>query len=246
MTTIAESAHLHMPAVERARRWRRDRMFYGGMALAAVLVVFAGFARQYYLRSFTGASALPGVVELHAALFSLWMLLFVVQVSLVTTRRTDLHRGLGLLGIGFAAALLVAGYLTAVTGVRTGWAGPRVPRDAAAALPFLAIPFGDLVLFAGFFGTAVYWRRQPETHKRLMLLAMIGGIMPPALGRLPAAVGVIAALALLLAGPVHDRWSRGSIHRVYAWGIPIILASVPVRLAIGSTDAWRRFAQSFL
>jgi hypothetical protein len=244
--TIAEAALAPSIPEERVRRWRRDRAFFGGVTIAALLVVFAGFARGYYLRPFTGAPKLPTVVEIHAALFSIWMLLFLVQVSLVTARRTDLHRRLGLLGVGFAVALLVAGYLTAIAGVRTGWAGPRVPRDAAAALPFLAIPFGDLMVFAGFFAAAIYWRRRPDTHKRLMTLAMIGGTMPPALGRLPAAIGIAAAAALLLAGPIYDRWSRGAVHRAYTWGIPIILASVPLRLAIGSTDAWRRFAQGFI
>jgi hypothetical protein len=33
------------------------------------------------------------------------------------------------------------------------------------------IPLGDMVLFAGFFIPAVIYRRRPEIHKRLMLLA---------------------------------------------------------------------------
>lgn len=226
----------------RTARWRHDRIFYGAITLASVVVVFAGFSRSYYLRPLTGAPGLLPLVELHAALFSGWMVLFVIQASLITARRTHVHRTLGLLGIGLAVSLVVAGYLTAIHGARSGWAGPRVPRDAVEALPFLTIPFGDLAIFSGFFGAAVYWRRQPETHKRLMTLALIGGAMPPALGRLPAAIGIAAALALLLAGPAYDRWSRGRVHRVYAWGVPIILASVPMRLLIGRTDVWRRFA----
>jgi hypothetical protein len=244
--TTAGFAPGRLTADERTRRWRHDRAFFGFVTLAAALVVFAGFARSYYLRPFTDAPGFPPIVELHAALFSSWMVLFAVQASLVTARRTDLHRRLGVLGIGLAIALLVTGYLTAVTGARTGWAGPLVPRDAAAALPFLTIPFGDLMLFAGFFSAAVYWRRQPEPHKRLMTLAMIGGIMPAAFGRLPVVVSLAAAIALLLAGPLYDRWSRGSVHRAYAWGIPIIIASFPLRFAVGSTDAWRRAAQWFI
>jgi hypothetical protein len=74
-----------------------------------------------------------------------------------------------------------------------------------------------------------------------MILAMFG-ILPPALGRLPDAVAVVSGIALLLAGPGYDRWSRGLVHRVYKWGIPVIVASIPLRIAIGSTGTWREFA----
>ena len=37
--------------------WRRDRLFFSGMAVAAALVVFAGFAPTYYLKGvFSGRS----------------------------------------------------------------------------------------------------------------------------------------------------------------------------------------------
>jgi F0F1-type ATP synthase membrane subunit c/vacuolar-type H+-ATPase subunit K len=99
------------------------------------------------------------------------MVLFAVQVFLVNKRRTEIHRRLGIFGVLVAAAILVAGYTTAIAGARTGWAGPRSPRDAMEALNFLVVPLGDLVLFLGFLGSALYFRKQPEIHKRLMILA---------------------------------------------------------------------------
>lgn len=40
----------------------------------------------------------------------------------------------------------------------------------------------------------------------------------------------------------YDRISRGRIHPAYRWGAPIVALSVPLRLAISGTEAWRSFA----
>ena len=224
-----------------ASRWRRDRMFYAGYTVVALAIVLAGFGPTYYLKA-DGGARLPPLVQLHAALFTAWMLLFALQVVLVASKRTDIHRRLGILGILLALAILVAGYTTAIAGARTGWTGPRTPRDLVEALNFLVVPLGDLVLFLGFLVAALYYRRQPETHKRLMMLAMAGGILPAALGRLPGTTLIPAALTLLLAGPVYDRISRRRIHTVYWWGTTIIILSLPLRLILSRAELWHRFA----
>ena len=38
---------------------RRERLFYGAMAAALAVTVFAGFARTYYLRPYFGTASLP-------------------------------------------------------------------------------------------------------------------------------------------------------------------------------------------
>jgi hypothetical protein len=52
------------------------------------------------------ANPLPPLLHIHGAVFSSWMLLLIVQTSLVAAGRVDLHRRLGLLGF-FLACLLV-------------------------------------------------------------------------------------------------------------------------------------------
>ena len=49
--------------------------------------------------------------------------------------------------------------------------------------------------------------------------------------------------ARILAGIVYDKWSRGRIHPVYVWGGAALVISVPLRLALSSTAAWRAFAE---
>src|SRR3712207_2906720 len=83
---------------------RRERMFYTGMAVAAAAVVFAGFARTYYLKPYFGTPSLTPLLHLHGVLFTSWIVLFVVQTTLVAVRRVNVHRRLG--AVGGAVAVL--------------------------------------------------------------------------------------------------------------------------------------------
>jgi hypothetical protein len=224
---------------------RRDRAFYSGFAIGAILLVFAGFAPSYYLRG-AGSPPIATVVHLHAIVFSAWMTLFAAQTLLVAGRRTDLHRRLGWISIALAAAMLVTGYRTAIEGARSGWVGFGIPRDDVGSIAFLTIGLGDLVVFTAFFTMALLSRHHPEAHKRWMILATIGGALPPAFGRLlpnlgPAALALLAIV--LLAGPLYDLYSRRTVHRVYRWGIPGLLATYPLRVLIGASGWWRSVAE---
>jgi hypothetical protein len=229
---------------------KHDRLFYGGVGIAAALITLAGFAPTYYLRFFDGgprATTSGGpfspVVHLHGALFTTWVLLFITQTALISTRRVAVHRRLGVFGAILAAAMVAVGVSAAIALARRGGAPPGIDP-----LSFLAIPLGDMVMFAGFVTTALLWRRDKESHKRLMLLAYAGILAAPA-ARLPGVMplGPLAfygvALLVVVAGAVYDHVSRGRIHNVYRWGGALLLLSVPVRLAVSGTSAWHAVAR---
>ena len=67
--------------------------------LAMALTVLIGFSRTYYLKVFGGGpmvtiSGRPFtlLVYLHGALFTTWVLLFIVQTTLVASHRVAVHR----------------------------------------------------------------------------------------------------------------------------------------------------------
>lgn len=87
----------------RSGRWwngyvTRDNRFFATMAVFCFGVVFIGFARTYYLAGLFKAPLPNLLVHIHGAVFSLWILLFATQTSLVAARRPDLHRRLGMFG----------------------------------------------------------------------------------------------------------------------------------------------------
>ena len=85
--------------------------FYTWVAVGTFLIVFAGFARTFYLKTLFGTRSLPLYLHLHGLMFTLWFVLFFVQARLVARHRVDLHRRLGVFGAVLAplAACLAAG-----------------------------------------------------------------------------------------------------------------------------------------
>lgn len=232
---------------------RHDRMFYSGIAIAMALTVVFGFGQTYYFKAFDGGplATLSGgpittLVHAHAILFSSWVLLFIVQTALVAQHKVAVHRRLGIAGAVLAGAMILVGTMTALKTAARG-AAPAGPDPLA----FLIIPLTDMLLFGGFVTAALRRRKDREAHKRLMLLAYVSLIVA-AVARLPGILplGPPAFFGLgfsfLLAGVIYDLLTRRRVHPVYIWGGAALIASVPMRLVISNTGAWKSFAAAIV
>jgi hypothetical protein len=185
-TQVAEKPRLKDRAASSARS--REHLFYFGMSIAIVATVFAGFAPTYYLRSFFGVPPLMPLLHLHGFVFTSWIAIFLVQTTLVTARRTEVHRRLGIAGGVIAMLVVIVGTITAITRAKQGAA----PPDGPPPLVFMAIPLFDMLMFSILVGAGFYFRRRPDVHKRLMMLATLS-ILAAAIARLP--------FGILKAGP---------------------------------------------
>ena len=222
----------------------RRRRFYTGMALAIALTVFAGFAPTYYLRPWFQSTPLGGLVHLHGLVFTGWVLLFLVQSTLIAAGRTALHRRLGVAGAVLAVLLVVVGTTTAIAGASRGAGPPGVPP-----LVFLAVPFFDMVVFTGLAAVGLWHRRRTDIHKRLMTLATIALLGAP-IARLPFGArmiglpGVFALADLFLVACIaYDLTTLRRVHPATIWGGLAIVVSQPLRLAISGTGLWLGFAR---
>ena len=227
---------------------KRDRrLLYVGFAVLAMLIVFIGFSRTYYLKSIFGRQPLSLLTHVHGALFTSWLLLFATQSLLVVVRRTDLHRRLGVAGGVLAALMVPVGTAMGIASARRdSLLFPGSPRPLEA----LVIPFFDILVFAILVGCAfLYWRR-PQNHKRLMVLATIA-LLPAAFARFPFHfVGEYGPLAffgladlIAVACVVYDAVIFRRVHPAYAWGGMLLVASHPARLVIARTGLWIVFAR---
>jgi hypothetical protein len=118
--------------------------------------------------------------------------------------------------------------------------------DASAVLA----PINQFVLFAGLVLAAVWYRRRPEVHKRLMVLAMVGPLAGAPLTHLvrhwpllrPAGtlIATAAGFVLLSLNAVYDRVSRGRIHPVSLWGAGAVFVWGLFFFGfVAGTAAWR-------
>ena len=128
--------HAHIAAKNSAERW-----FFSGMAIVLLITIFAGFAPTYYLRGTFGdlqsIRAMPELTPsllMHGFAFSAWMVLLLIQTSLVAANRTDIHRRLGVVGGVLGVLMMVLGAYVAISRVATGLT-QSPPRGDSVAGP---------------------------------------------------------------------------------------------------------------
>lgn len=233
-----------MIAVGRASSERR---FFTGMALAILATVFVGFGRSFYLRPLFPDWPSPAepIFYVHGVVFTGWIVLLVTQASLVARGRTDLHRKIGPFGAVLAVAIVVLGTTGALIAAARPGGFVQVP---VPPLQFLAVPLFDMVLFSILVWLAMTQRRNPQSHKRLILLATIE-MTTAAIARWPG-IGQFGPLAFfsvtdlfIIALAIWDFRSRGKLHPVTLWGGLAIIVSQPLRLIVSGTEPWLAFAR---
>jgi hypothetical protein len=219
---------------------------YAWVALAAAVIIFAGFARTFYLRSISGAPPLSALLLVHGIVMTTWIVLFFAQVRLVVVKRAALHRRLGVFGLVVAVLVLCVGVAATVDAGRRGVS----PAAGVPPLTFMAIPLFDLPVFAVLVGVALWKRHRPDIHKRLMLLATLG-LLTPGIARIPLGIiqqggpPVFFGLSfLLVAGCIAiDTMRSRRVHPAFMWGAALMVFMLPVRLLISETAVWARFAR---
>ncbi|WP_419728818.1 hypothetical protein [Lichenicola sp.] len=174
---------------------------------------------------------LPLLLLLHAVIFGAWVLLFIVQASLVARRSIVMHRRLGWVGVGLACAMIILGCSAILLALWHKSLPPFYPPGL-----FIVRGIVGLVLFAGLLTAAIRLRRKPEWHKRLTLCAAMTVVVPGLERSLPlplfgaawpfVADGVLDLIALV--GPAMDLSIRKRIHPAYVWGVGAIVAGQAV------------------
>jgi hypothetical protein len=168
----------------RGRRWNR---FFVWIALAMLGVIALGFGRSFYLRPVFLESSLPLLLVVHGTIMTLWYLVFLAQAILASRGSLRLHRRLGIAGIGLALAVVVSGAQVHLGNVSRWQASGLVlnPETLAAAVAFTLEGLLFLLPFVVLIALAVWLRRNPASHKRLMFWAMAWTLGPALSGTRP-------------------------------------------------------------
>jgi FtsH-binding integral membrane protein len=220
---------------------RGEHRFFAGMAWLLLAANVIAFARPYYLAGLLAAPLPSPVIHVHAVVATAWMVFFTLQVSMAAPR-LHLHRRLGLGGAVLACLLIATGVPAGADTLRRG-----VPPGGQAPLLFL-INISMLGVFATLTVLGYRMRRQPPTHKRLMLLANVGLIFS-AMVRWPSAwlyhdlvTATRASHLFLLPLVLYDLWNLRRIHPATLWGSLAILALYEARFRLAETMPWQALA----
>jgi hypothetical protein len=221
-----------------------ERFFFGGMAILLCVIVYIGFSPTYFGAGMLRAPLPSPILHVHGAVFTLWMVLFLVQSALISARRVKWHRSLGIVAFCLPPIMIVLGVIAALDALhRKVRIGPLDPA-VSLAIPLIGIVCFTVVIFAS-------WRarRRPDAHKRLILLAT-AGLCEAAFGRFPwdrmgvsPAAGAVTGLGILILLLIaYDLVSLHRIHRSTMWAAPLTFAVGALSVPIGMTAGWHAFA----
>ena len=224
-----------------------DRSLFLTAAIGFPLIVLIGYFKSYYFSAFFDVPAVANkLVHAHAFVMSAWVIYFVAQVALIRSRNIRLHMTMGMAGIALAALVVIVGLATAYDAQLVRGAAP----PGANPHEFFVLPVSDMVLFVIFFAGAIYYRKRPTEHKSLMLLTAIN-FLPAALFRLPlfppdlTIVGTFGVPALMAAACLIWLTAKhGKMNKVFAAGVLLLIAAIPLRIIIAPSEIWHKFVAS--
>ncbi|HEX6772468.1 MAG TPA: hypothetical protein VF126_10620 [Acidobacteriaceae bacterium] len=212
-----------VPRVPAAGRYRLlDKYFYFAMSLLIAAIVVAGFSRTVNQNLFHPPVPRPFILWIHAAAFSLWVVFYILQSALVRVHKVKWHRLLGWFGAGLAAFMAPLGIATAVIMGRFD----KHVENIKDANTFLSVPFADMLIFPTLIGLAIYWRRKPELHRRLLFVGTCC-LLDAAFGRFDFlskyTLYFFALDAVILLGVARDLLVNRRVHIVYRVALPSLL-----------------------
>lgn len=233
------------------------------MSLLLLGIVIKGFAPTFFARNNLtvndghGPEGLPIYLIIHGLVMTTWVLLLVIQIGLIQTNNTRLHRRLGWFGLVVAIMVIPTGIMAMNGfGPRLLALGVPVPvlRDGLSL--FFWIDVFSLLLFPSLFGAALYYRKKSDWHKRYMLYAGFT-VLVPALGRMTAQLaetesfgGInwplnwVIFLFIMLTVPVYDFRLQKNIRKATIIGFVAVAMGMLLAVLISATELGKDWATS--
>ncbi len=170
------------------------------------------------------------LIVVHAVTMAAWILLFVIQSLLIVKGRRKLHMALGKIGALLAAGILVVGIKLGIEAARI--MPPQMKIWNLSPRPFMAVPVVGVIVFGAFVAAGVWFRRRPEIHRPMMLMATLSAI--------PAAVSRIDVIINLYTGTIWETIFGPFFATIVLTALLLIIKSLLSR----SLDRW--FAVAFV
>lgn len=239
MATISEG-----PASNRVAAGFRP---YVAVAVITLVVAIVGFWHNYYGRILGGTVTTPVVIQIHAAIFLGWLLLLIMQAVFAARGLMARHMRVGKAAMLYGVGVVIIGVVATFAAFGIHFAAGNLPKARSQ----LFIGLTDILTFAPFLAAAWFYRRRPEIHKRLIIVATCTLLIAPVHrmswflgGPPPPLVPVLAIwLAPIYIGMIYDFLTRRIVHPVYLIGILAIVYMKFWRMPMYRSEAYDAFVE---
>jgi len=220
------------------------------MGFIGLFAIFVGFSKPFIIPVSQQTFKAPLSIYIHAAFSFAWVALFTTQAFLIQTKRHKLHMKLGVLGllvsIGTGLSLIpVAKFI--------------IERDLKAGLGDTAYSnsIGLLttgIIFLLLVGFGLYYKKKPQLHKWLLLLATIVLLWPawfrfrhffPGVPRPDIWFGLVLADSLIILAWIWDKLLHNKIHPTLLYGGIAIIAEQTLEVFLYDSALWRQIGKNF-
>ena len=217
--------------------------FYVYLSLWMWVLALGGFGPGLVEQVAAGTwLSMPVILHVHAIVYLGWLALFTYQVSLPGSGQVERHRQFGKLLVAYAGLMVVVG----IAVMLSRFAERVAAGQMELARSVLIHPLTDMLVFPVLFGLAVYFRRSPSTHKRLMVAATTM-LLIAAVGRMGflGSPPNILLYDLLWLSPIwvamiRDVLVHRMLHPAYAISL-VLLAVLPLRVVLVATEPYQAF-----
>lgn len=195
----------------------------------------------------------PLIVHVHAAVFTVWMLVLTAQVLLVVGDRVAWHRKLGVFAVGWACLMAVMGPAAFIA---------IVAQDAKLhgpfPYPFISVHVVDIGGFLVLLACGIALRKNSAAHKRMMVLSTVA-LADPGFSRLythffpaePTSVTpwfftVFYGNLLLIALMLGWDWWRGRLIRSFVCASAGLVAAMYVASLMYFWEPWKALTMEWV
>jgi hypothetical protein len=194
----------------------------------------------------------------HWISLSTWVLMFLIQSVLIATGKRRVHMMLGRIAAVLTAFILISGFWFNLASFRL--APPAFVLWTLTMKQFMVLGFYTLLMFAGFVSLGLWYRRKPEIHRPMMLLATLS-IMTPAIARIDPLNSLYQGTAIeRIFGPSLGMLVLGAAFgallqsprvaatgaRSYVIGYGVLAATQLLIIGFARTSVWDTFATFLL
>ena len=219
---------------------KKQGKFFFNYSLLMLIVAIGGFG----INAIVNNERMPpksGILISHAIVMFLWYILLVFQSYLIKSNNLSLHKNLGKLSAILALSVVITGALTVAN------AYPREPQGVA----LVTYNFLVLSLFSIFYSIAVYKRKVPIVHKRLMLFTSLA-VLHPALFRvnrvfdLNFPLDLLLLLILIVMIVIYDVRTIKKVHLSTLLGAISIIMVFVITITLVNSDGWNGIIKSLM